>query len=137
MRVNTVPSSCTLFLLCFIPSIAAAQQPADLGNRVRALEAALVNVEARLSQLEKASGESHQRRLDGDQSNGVVIIGGNQEERQRAQDNHPADVSPTGPVIRSSSPVSSTGSSKSVPVRGYYRKDGTYVAPHTRSAPSR
>lgn len=27
------------------------------------------------------------------------------------------------------------GSSGSVNVQGYYRKDGTYVAPHTRSAP--
>ena len=24
---------------------------------------------------------------------------------------------------------------KTVPVKGYYKKDGTYVAPHTRSAP--
>lgn len=29
------------------------------------------------------------------------------------------------------------GSSKVVQVRGYYRKDGTYVPPHTRSAPRR
>ncbi|MDR1245038.1 MAG: hypothetical protein LBJ98_03565 [Endomicrobium sp.] len=26
---------------------------------------------------------------------------------------------------------------KTVRVRGYYRKDGTYVAPHTRSKPTR
>ncbi len=43
---------------------------------------------------------------------------------------------------RSSSSVTSLGSSsagapKTVQVRGYYRKDGTYVRPHTRSAPRR
>jgi endonuclease YncB( thermonuclease family) len=32
---------------------------------------------------------------------------------------------------------SSSGSSGRVSVRGYYRKDGTYVRPHTRSAPRR
>ena len=40
----------------------------------------------------------------------------------------------------STPPASSTPSStpgKEVKVRGYYRKDGTYVRPHTRSAPKR
>jgi len=36
---------------------------------------------------------------------------------------------------RSSSYYSSPG--KTVNVKGYYRKDGTYVRPHTRSAPRR
>lgn len=36
---------------------------------------------------------------------------------------------------RSSSSSSSSSSSKTVHVRGYTRKDGTYVRPHTRSAP--
>jgi hypothetical protein len=34
-------------------------------------------------------------------------------------------------------PGRSTSSSGSVHVRGYYRKDGTYVRPHTRSRPRR
>jgi micrococcal nuclease len=33
--------------------------------------------------------------------------------------------------------VTSSGAGKDVPVRGYYRRDGTYVRPHTRSAPGR
>lgn len=35
------------------------------------------------------------------------------------------------------SPAGSSGGSKSVSVRGYYRKNGTYVSPHTRSRPRR
>lgn len=46
------------------------------------------------------------------------------------------------PVSQSSyrsiySPSSSKSSGGSVSVKGYYRKDGTYVKPHTRSAPKR
>jgi hypothetical protein len=37
----------------------------------------------------------------------------------------------------SSSPSSSTEPGRDVQVKGYYRKDGTYVRPHTRSAPKR
>lgn len=37
----------------------------------------------------------------------------------------------------SSSNYSTPSSSKTVNVKGYYRKDGTYVRPHTRSAPKR
>jgi hypothetical protein len=33
--------------------------------------------------------------------------------------------------------TSTHSSSKTVNVKGYYRKDGTYVKPHTRSAPRR
>lgn len=44
---------------------------------------------------------------------------------------------PAEPVQYYSTPPASTGSGKSVHVRGYTRKDGTYVAPHTRSAPRR
>lgn len=40
------------------------------------------------------------------------------------------------PRISSSASTSSTSSGR-VYVRGYYRKDGTYVQPHTRSAPRR
>lgn len=35
------------------------------------------------------------------------------------------------------SPSPSTSSGGTVNVKGYYRKDGTYVRPHTRSAPKR
>lgn len=46
------------------------------------------------------------------------------------------------PVSQSSyrptyTPSSSKSSGGSVSVKGYYRKDGTYVKPHTRSAPKR
>lgn len=41
----------------------------------------------------------------------------------------------TDHVYRSYSPTKSTGGS--VHVKGYYRKNGTYVKPHTRKAPSR
>lgn len=42
------------------------------------------------------------------------------------------------PSYRSTyTPSSSTSSGGSVSVKGYYRKDGTYVKPHTRSAPKR
>jgi len=37
----------------------------------------------------------------------------------------------------SSSSYSYPSSSKTVNVKGYYRKNGTYVSPHTRSAPRR
>ncbi|RPE05612.1 hypothetical protein EGT74_24865 [Chitinophaga lutea] len=36
-----------------------------------------------------------------------------------------------------SSSLSGTSTGGSVQVKGYYRKDGTYVRPHTRSAPTR
>jgi hypothetical protein len=36
-----------------------------------------------------------------------------------------------------SSSYSSSGSGGTVNVKGYYRKNGTYVRPHTRSAPTR
>lgn len=34
-------------------------------------------------------------------------------------------------------PTPSTSNGGSVSIKGYYRKDGTYVKPHTRRAPSR
>lgn len=37
----------------------------------------------------------------------------------------------------SSSPAQPTGGYRPVSVKGYYRKNGTYVKPHTRSAPRR
>jgi hypothetical protein len=40
-------------------------------------------------------------------------------------------------VKTKSSSSSYSGSSGTVNVKGYYRKNGTYVSPHTRSAPSR
>lgn len=45
----------------------------------------------------------------------------------------PARQEAVAPVSTSSS----SGSSGRVQVKGYYRKDGTYVRPHTRSAPRR
>ena len=137
MRAGTVLSFCTLVLLGLVPSPAAAQQCPELEKRVRALEAALAKIEVRLSRLEKTIDESRQPRPTGDQSSGVVIIGGNQEDGRQAQERSQAQVTPTGPVSSSSSAASSTGNSKTVPVRGYYRKDGTYVTPHTRSTPRR
>jgi chromosome segregation ATPase len=41
------------------------------------------------------------------------------------------------PAPNNSTTSQPTSSSGTVNVRGYYRKDGTYVQPHTRSAPSR
>lgn len=38
---------------------------------------------------------------------------------------------------KSSTPNKSTYSVGTVQVKGYYRKDGTYVRPHTRSAPKK
>lgn len=44
----------------------------------------------------------------------------------------------SSPTVRSSSSYrSSSSSGGSVHVKGYTRKDGTYVKPHTRSAPRR
>jgi len=43
----------------------------------------------------------------------------------------------TGGTGSSSTGSSSYGRAKTVNVRGYTRKDGTYVRPHTRSAPRR
>jgi hypothetical protein len=43
----------------------------------------------------------------------------------------------TAPSSRYSSPSDSEYRPKTVNVRGYTRRDGTYVAPHTRSAPRR
>ena len=47
------------------------------------------------------------------------------------------ETSSGNPTYSGSSSASGTSSSagKDVQVRGYYRKDGTYVRPHTRSAP--
>lgn len=42
-----------------------------------------------------------------------------------------------GSQPETSEPASVPSSGGSVTVRGYYRKDGTYVRPHTRSAPRR
>lgn len=44
---------------------------------------------------------------------------------------------PTSVIPGNSSSNSSSSSGGQVNVKGYYRKDGTYVRPHTRSAPSR
>lgn len=41
------------------------------------------------------------------------------------------------PSVSSPSSLPPTNSGGSVQVKGYYRKDGTYVRPHTRSAPGR
>lgn len=49
----------------------------------------------------------------------------------------PPAYSPPEPVQSYTSPPVSSGGGKTVHVRGYTRKDGTYVAPHTRSAPRR
>jgi hypothetical protein len=46
------------------------------------------------------------------------------------------DRSLCGTTTTDTTPTSST-STGTVQVRGYYRKDGTYVRPHTRSAPGR
>ena len=48
-----------------------------------------------------------------------------------------AQTTPSGSPSTTSSPSTSPTSTagKDVQVRGYYRKDGTYVKPHTRSAP--
>jgi hypothetical protein len=51
------------------------------------------------------------------------------------QGNTPSDSSPSGgtsPNAKKEKPKSGN-----VQVRGYYRKNGTWVAPHVRSAPSR
>jgi len=40
-------------------------------------------------------------------------------------------------IKRKSYSGSSTSSGGPIQVKGYYRKNGTYVSPHTRSAPSR
>lgn len=50
--------------------------------------------------------------------------------------NKSASTSPSVSMPRSSS-SSHTPGSGTVNVKGYYRKDGTYVRPHTRSAPKR
>jgi hypothetical protein len=49
----------------------------------------------------------------------------------------PAYSLPSGKTSRAktSSVKKSSAKQKTVKVRGYYRKDGTYVRPHTRSAP--
>ena len=49
----------------------------------------------------------------------------------------PSLVTLTDTTSRISTARSYTPSSGTVYVKGYYRKDGTYVKPHTRSAPKR
>lgn len=57
----------------------------------------------------------------------------------RAAKNCPnsAPASDTNEVTAGATGASTPSSSGRVQVRGYYRKDGTYVRPHTRSAPRR
>jgi endonuclease YncB( thermonuclease family) len=43
----------------------------------------------------------------------------------------------SSPILSIPSTMTSTGGGGPVQVKGYYRKDGTYVRPHTRSAPRR
>jgi hypothetical protein len=43
----------------------------------------------------------------------------------------------TSVKTKSSSSSTYSGSGGTVNVKGYYKKNGTYVSPHTRSAPSR
>jgi hypothetical protein len=58
----------------------------------------------------------------------------------------PPNLSTNSPNVKPSQPASNSSRSSAAPtyspartvnVRGYYRKDGTYVRPHTRSAPRR
>ncbi len=58
-----------------------------------------------------------------------------QEEEQAAASRRLSQTIPSGTGFSSSTGSSTPGSD--VKVRGYYRSDGTYVAPHTRSAPRR
>lgn len=52
--------------------------------------------------------------------------------------NQYSSKSTSSPSSISRSPSSNyTSSGKTVNVKGYYRKNGTYVSPHTRSAPRR
>lgn len=48
-----------------------------------------------------------------------------------------SNSTPTSSYYNYSSSTSSKSSGGSVQVKGYTRKDGTYVRPHTRSAPKR
>ena|SRR5687767_13513050 len=50
---------------------------------------------------------------------------------------NPSNTAKTLKSSSSSSNSSSSSSGGTVYVKGYYRKDGTYVRPHTRSAPKR
>lgn len=55
--------------------------------------------------------------------------------KERAREEY--DKSVKSMSNRSDSIANINGSGGSVQVKGYYRKNGTYVAPYTRSAPSR
>jgi hypothetical protein len=55
--------------------------------------------------------------------------------RPRASLTHGIDTSPVGSMPSSSATPCVTGYCGPVNVQGYYRKDGTYVRGHTRSAP--
>jgi len=53
------------------------------------------------------------------------------------QPNYYVNISDSTKVDNVVRPATSSSIGGSVSVKGYYRKDGTYVRPHTRKAPKR
>jgi len=66
----------------------------------------------------------------------IKLLMGPPEERP-AEEPKEASVESSTPGRDYSSPGQSTKGGGEVKVKGYYRKDGTYIRPHTRSAPKR
>ncbi len=91
-------------------------------------------------EIEDADGQRHSIPLD-DVSMIMFVA---QAQPATTENQTPAPASSTTETENSNTSSStneshndSTGAPKTVHVRGYYRRDGTYVQPHTRSAPHR
>lgn len=114
--------------------------------QVRRLEAMRDSLQAKVKKLEKdvmdkdASLWQMQRDLDTARSELRI-----QKELRAAATQPVAASPPTAPVVEAIAPATRPSSEFSTPilsgdrvqVRGYYRKDGTYVAPYTRSKPKK
>ncbi len=57
--------------------------------------------------------------------------------KRKTYTNTAAVAAPASSQSNYSAPARSTSTGGQVQVKGYYRKDGTYVRPHTRSAPKK
>lgn len=96
-------------------------------QRRSALEAEMARVRELLQQLAESRA-----RLEA-----TIATADSEVERLRQAESSLTDSDGTGVTVQGSSVPRPTNSGGTVNVRGYYRKDGTYVRPHTRSAPRR
>ena len=119
------------------PSTAAVQNPSELTNAVDSLQATVQQLQAQISHLQTVLEGVNQARVGTLPSNLNESLG-----KIAASEKAAAPSPTTSPLCAENGSCygdisSATGNPKTVPVKGYFRKDGTYVRGHYRSRPRR